>query len=175
MKTLALLLFSSLALAEDLSPGSYAKIQREQQEAVDAVDKSHGNKMPSELSSSERAEVAREQAAAQQAVLDKHEVDSKAFARFGATLTLDQRSQVKAASTALEKAAAKGPAKGPAEVTVQHGFSNSHPVEMEAKPDAPPVAETGTVDVQKGPSASTPGSSNKKKGGHSKHSKSHSQ
>ena len=58
---LAGLLLAPPALAEDLSPETVARIQMEEKAAQDKVNDAHGNKLPSQLSPSERQQIAEEQ------------------------------------------------------------------------------------------------------------------
>jgi hypothetical protein len=140
------LLLASPALAADLNPKTVAKIQREQNAAQEEIEKKHGNKKPSEMSSSERKEVIKETSAAQKEVLEKNKVDAKEFARYQAKMSQDDRAETAAAEKDLEAAAEKDKKAGaakPAEIKVQKGFSDKNPVVLEAKEGAPPVVEHG--------------------------------
>ena len=143
---LATLLLAVPPLAGNLDPQKVAKIQREQKQAMDEVDKQHGNKKASEMSSVERKEVIRAQADAQRAVLEKNGVEAKDLARYTAKMSRSERAQAQAADKELEKketADKVAAAQKPAEIKIQRGFSNKAPVELEAKDEAPPVVEHG--------------------------------
>src|SRR5206468_1374293 len=87
---------SAVAWAEELTPELVARINAEQKTAVDAVNKKHGNRKPSQMDQDERSQVIAETAAAQQGVLDKHGVSAKDFARYEAKLSLDDRKRQQA-------------------------------------------------------------------------------
>ena len=88
---------------DDLNPENMAKIQSEQTKASEAVDKKYGNKKASELSPDERKAMSREKGEAERAVLDKHGVDSKSFARANAKMSREDRSATDAAAKNIEK------------------------------------------------------------------------
>ncbi len=150
--------------ADELTPEKVGQIKQEERAALAKVDQAHGGKKPSEMTSEERKQVIAEQAAAVDGVLQKHGVDSKAFARYSSTLSKDGLAEAKVAEetakkVAEEKALAEqvskskaeadksaegaGSTEGQPEPVIQKGFSDDKPVELEAAPDAPPVIEVG--------------------------------
>ena len=151
------LLMPGLARAEGLTPEQLASIRRDEQAAMERVDKAHGNKKPSELSTDERRQIIEEQQRAIQEVMDKHGVTRKEYARQVARMgpegnaavaeaekVLEAREQeaAQAAAEAAQKPQAEEP-KPPEEIPIQRGFSNEKPVELEAVPGAPPIIEEG--------------------------------
>src|SRR5687767_1483199 len=74
-----------------LTPERLAAIQHEEQEALAKVAKAHGDKPPAQMDREERRVFLREQQQAQQAVLQKHKVNPKDFARASSTLSRDER------------------------------------------------------------------------------------
>ncbi len=157
MRTALLLAALSLAApafgADDvLNPEKAAKIDRDTDKALKEVDKKYGNKKPSELTSDERKAVIQERAAAERAVLDKHNVDPKTFTNYSARQTREERAATKQAGQALEaqekaaeadKAKEKEKAGGPKEITIQRGGGDNNPIIMEEKEGAPPIVEKG--------------------------------
>jgi hypothetical protein len=151
-----------LARAEGLTPEQIASIRRDEQAALEKVDKAHGNKKSSELSSDERRRIIEEQQRAIQEVMDKHGVTRKEYARQVArmgpegnaavqeaekVLEAREREAAQAAVRAAEEAKAEE-AKGeelpaPEDIPIQRGFSNENPIEVEAAPGAPPIIEEG--------------------------------
>lgn len=109
-----------------------------------------GNRKPSEMSSEERAQAIDKQQEATSAVLEKHGVSAKDYARYEARMGPEANAQAKAVEQRLEEqaqAAAKPPEptgeKAAEDVHVQEGFSNEDPVELEAAEDAEPVVDVG--------------------------------
>lgn len=145
----SLLLSAPLALAADLSPEKVAQIRRDQQAAMERVEKAAGNKKPSEMSNEERRGLIEARAAAQQQVLDKHGVDAREYTNYTLRMGKEERAQTEAAEKKLEaqaKAAAEKKAEaakkaGTGEVQVQQGFSDQNPVDLEESKDAPPKVE----------------------------------
>lgn len=134
----------------ELNPEKVAKIDRETEKAHKAIDKKYGNKKSSELTSDERRQVIAERAAAERAVLEKHDVEAKAYTQYTARQTRDERAATKQAGEALdakEKAAeadkAKEATKGPKEITIQRGGAGKGPIIMEEQEGAPPIVENG--------------------------------
>src|SRR5687767_13649356 len=147
---LAALSLALPALADDeLNPEKAAKIQRDTDKALKAVDKKYGDKKSSELSSDERKAIIHERAAAEREVLDKHSVDAKTFTKYTSKQTKDERAATKQAGEALEakeKAAEAEKAEkagGPKEITIQRGGGENNPIVMEEKDGAPPIIEKG--------------------------------
>ncbi len=147
---LAALTFALPAFADDLNPEKAALIERDTDKALKAVDKKYGNKKSSELSKDERKQVVEERAAAERSVLEKHNVEPKAFLSYTARQSREERAATKQAGEALEakeKAAeaqkAKDEAVGPKEITIQRGGAGRDPIVMEEKEGAPPIVEKG--------------------------------
>jgi hypothetical protein len=142
-------------LAGELTPEQIAHIRRDEQAAIAKVNTAHGNKKPSEMDNAERRQVIEEQQQALQAVMDKHGVTPKEYARQSAQMGREESKAVEAAAKELEAqekaateaaaAAAAQPAeeKAPEEIPIQRGFNDENPVEVEATPDAPPILEFG--------------------------------
>jgi hypothetical protein len=126
----ALVLSSSLAFADDLTPAKAATIQRQRKAALDEVNKKYGNKKPSELTNDERRALISEQNEAVGKVLDKNGVSAKEFSKYEATSSTQDRQAAKAQGEAMDaeekKAAEKKPAeaKGAAKngTTVENGI-----------------------------------------------------
>ena len=147
---LALTLAALGARAQDLDPQKAALIEHDQQKAYDEIDKKHGNKKPSELSSDERRDIIRERAAAEESVFEKQGVDRKSYTKYITKMGLDDRATMKDASKALEKkdeeqaaAAAKKASEPQGEIPIQRGFNDNNPVMLEEKKGAGPVVEKG--------------------------------
>ncbi|MBM4380417.1 MAG: hypothetical protein FJ086_14160 [Deltaproteobacteria bacterium] len=152
--SLPLLLAGSLAAAGDLSPAQKAKIQYEQQKALEEVQKKYGNRKPSELSNAERRAMAQEQAEADRKVLERNGVSHKDWAVSSVRMGRSEKSQVEAAGKELQaadeaaqkkKAGAAG-SNGPSEVKIQRGFGNDMPAVMEDKGSSEPE-----IEIQRGP------------------------
>ncbi len=147
--TFALLALTALPLraaAQDLDPKKAALIEHDQQKAYDEIDKKHGNKKPSELSSDERREIIHERAAAEQAVFDKQQVSPKDYTQYTAKMGLDDRAEMKDAAKQLkekDEAAAQKKEEPQKEIPIQHGFNDANPVVMDEKAGAPPMVEHG--------------------------------
>lgn len=151
---LAALSFALPAFADDdLNPEKAAKIERETDKALKAVDKKYGNKKSSELTSDERKEVIKERAAAEREVLEKNNVDVKAYTNYTSRQSRDERAATKQAGEALdakEKAAEADKAKekekeaaGPKEIPIQRGGAGKDPIVMEETAGAAPIVEKG--------------------------------
>jgi hypothetical protein len=151
MVALALLL---LALgADDLNPEKAAKVQKDRDTAMADIAKKYGNKKSTELSQDDRREMIREQRAAENAVLEKNNVDPKEFARYEAKMSLSDRSATNNARALLDqkeveakKAAEQKAQQGNGEIPIQRGFSDNNPVTLEEKTNAggaPVVVEKG--------------------------------
>jgi hypothetical protein len=125
-----------------------AAIALDQKAAQAEVQKKYGNKKPSELSNEERSQMIREQAAAEQRVLDKYGVDAKAWALQQMAQSPQEAAAQKAREQALadqrqKDAEAKAKAQaGDQEIQIQRGFSDGNPVTLEEKKvDGVPVEE----------------------------------
>lgn len=127
------------ASANGVPADQAAAIALDQKAAQAEVQKKYGNKKPSELSNDERSQMIREQAAAEQKVLDKYGVDAKTWARQQMAQSPQEAAAQKAREQALAdqrqkdaEAKAKEQA-GDQEIQVQRGFSDGNPVTMEEK------------------------------------------
>ncbi len=145
----SLLLLPTLpAQAEELTADRIGQLRAEEKRALDEVAKAYGNRKPSELSREEREAMIRDQAAALDAVLQKHGVDRKDFARASARMSRDEAERAARSQVATEQEqaraaeAAKAP-KSPPPVQVQRGVNEGNPVILEESADAPPLVETG--------------------------------
>lgn len=96
------LLLAPLARAEDVPPETMAQIKADEQVALDKINAAHGNKKPSEMSSSERREVISEQQKATAAAAEKSGVSAKDYARTEASMNGSERDQMNAAAKSLE-------------------------------------------------------------------------
>lgn len=144
-------LLSLPALASGITPAERAKIQREQQEAQDAVAKKYGNRKLSEMSNAERSAMAREQADAQQKVLEQNRVSQKDWAVSSMRMGRAEKAETEAASKALEAEAQKKkdappPVKGSGEIQIQRGFGKDKPAVMEDKGGG-----EQEIEIQRGP------------------------
>lgn len=134
------LLVPGLSLAQELDPEKVARIRREEKAALAEVEKQHGNKKPSEMSSAERREVIKEQEAAVSRVLEKHGVTAKDYLRYTTRMGRDGNAAVAEAmerQEAEEKARMEAEARkeaGSGEVTIQEGFNDRKPVVLEGEP-----------------------------------------
>lgn len=142
--------FLVVLLGADLvPPDQAAAIALDQKAAQAEVQKKYGDKKPSELSNAERAQMIRDQAAAEQKVLDKYGVDPKTWARQQMERSPQQAAAQKAREQALadqreKDAAAKAKAEaGSHEIEVQRGFSDANPVTMEEKQSEGVAVEEG--------------------------------
>ncbi len=152
--SLPLLLAASLASAGDLSPAQRAKVQREQEQAMEEVNKKYGSRKLSELSNAERRAMGREQAEAERKVLEKNGLSQKDWAVSSMRMGRTEKAETEAAAKALEekeearkkKASAGGAGAGNAEVKVQRGFGNDKPAVLEDKGPGEPE-----IEIQRGP------------------------
>ncbi|MBL8957976.1 MAG: hypothetical protein JNK82_44795 [Myxococcaceae bacterium] len=124
--------------ADDLNPEKAAKVQKDRDTAMADIAKKYGNKKSTELSQDERREMIREQRAAENAVLEKNNVDPKEFARYEAKMSLSDRTATNNARALLDqkeveakKAAEQKAQPGNGEIPIQRGFSDSNPVTLE--------------------------------------------
>lgn len=148
------LLVPGLSLAqEELDAEKIARIRRDEQKALDAVNAKHGNKQPSELSSAERRQIIEEQQAASAKVMDKHGVSAKEYGRHTARMGPDDNEAVAAATKRLEaeeqakKAAEAKRAAEPKEISIQQGISEKNPVQLEGETgtESAPLVEQGVA------------------------------
>jgi hypothetical protein len=154
----------ALADEEELTPEKIAAIRRDEQAAQSKVDATSGNRKPSEMSTEERQQAIRDQQAAGMAVMEKHGVSDKDYARRMARLTPEERDavareekrlEVEAAQAAAEKKkkAEDEEARAPEDIPIQTGFGDGNPVELEASEDAASVVEGGLPPGADGASA----------------------
>src|SRR4051812_4574493 len=101
--TLAAVLVSVVAWADDIPPEKVAKVRMEKKEANDAIEKKYAGK---KLTPADRKAMEQEKNDAAMKVMEKNGVDSKAFARTEATMSKDDRSAADSAQKNLEKKAA---------------------------------------------------------------------
>lgn len=101
--TLAAVLVSAVAWADDISPEKVAKVRQEKKQANDAIDKKYAGK---KLTPADRKSMEQEKNDAALKVMEKNGVDSKAFARTEATMSKGDRSAADTAQKSLEKKAA---------------------------------------------------------------------
>src|SRR5438132_8946543 len=101
MAPLALVL--TLLAADDLTPAKAAQVQHDRDQAYADIDKKHGNKKSSELSSDERREIIKEQREAESRVLDKNGVDGKEMARYEARMSMSDRDATKSERAKIDK------------------------------------------------------------------------
>ncbi|SEM10694.1 hypothetical protein SAMN05444354_111185 [Stigmatella aurantiaca] len=138
-----------LALAQEaLTPEKLALIRRDEKAALERVSEAYGKRKPSEMTSEERRQVIQDQQNAVAAVLEKHDVSDKQYARQVARLSLEERAAVQEAAKQLEaqeKAAreAQNQPLQPEEIPIQNGITEENPVELESVAGAPPVVEQG--------------------------------
>src|SRR5438477_77615 len=100
---LATLLVSLTASAQDLNPAKAAQIEHDQQKKYDDIDKKHGNKLSSEMSSDERRDIIHERAAAEQEVFEKQGVSGKDYTKYVTKMGLDDRASMKDAAKRLDE------------------------------------------------------------------------
>ncbi|MFP2931378.1 hypothetical protein ACLESO_40560 [Pyxidicoccus sp. 3LG] len=138
--------------AEDaeLSPEKVAEIRRDESQALSKVNEELGNRQPSEMSNEERGEAVEKQQAASAAVLEKHGVSAKEFARYEARMTPEDNARAKAEEQRLAEQAAQAAkppeppaALAPEDIPVQEGFNDENPVELETVEGAGPIVDTG--------------------------------
>lgn len=133
----ALVLSSSLAFADELSPNQAATIERERKAALDEVNKKFGNKKPSELSNDERRQLISEQQQAVNKVYEKNGVTAKEFSKYEATASGSQRQAAKASGEAMDKEAkAADEKKAAAEKPSKNGTTVENGVIIERGPDS---------------------------------------
>jgi hypothetical protein len=142
-----------LALAQEeseLTPQKVAAIRRDEEAALARVDEAHEKKQPSEMDREERRQVIQEQQAASAAVLEKHGVTAKEYARYTARMGPDGNAAVEAElkrldaeAKAKEAKAKEAAAAPPQEVAIQQGINEKNPVQLDADPSAPPLIEKG--------------------------------
>ncbi len=144
---------SLVAVCLSLSLGEFdasraAAIERDQAKENAAVNAKYGNKKSSELTPDERRQMIKDQADAEQKVLDKYGVSQKDWIRQQAARSREQSEQVRDAVKAIEeqeKKAAEKAQKGeaPQEIQIQRGISDDKPVVLEEKAGAAPAVEQG--------------------------------
>lgn len=149
----AALLVSAVAGAQDLNPAKAAQIEHDQQKKFDQIDKQHGNKLSSEMSSDERREIIKQRASAEQEVFEKHGVDAKEYTKYITKMGLDDRAAMKDAAKQLDKKDAEekvakeqqpdSAPKDAKDIPVQRGFNDQNPVTLEEKKGGGVTVEHG--------------------------------
>ena len=148
--------------AEDLPPERVAELRHKQKKAEQEVEAKHGNKKPKDMSKSEFEAVQGEKMKARQALLDKEGVNAKDYDRSQMKQNKAERSATEAKIKDLEKkdaeetaakakaeAEKKAAAEQPAQIPIQRGFNEQHPVELENKGGEPVVEKGIPEDVQR--------------------------
>ncbi len=144
---------------EELTPERIAAIRRDEQAAQAKVDAAYGNRKSSEMSPEERQKAIEDQQSAALAVMEKHGVSDKDYARRVARLTLEEREAVEREEKRLEEEEKKAQAareaeakkkqeegeqaRAPEDIPIQTGFGDNNPVELESAEDAASVVEQG--------------------------------
>lgn len=141
----------ALVADEPIPAEKAAVIERAQSKAQAEVSAKYGNKKSTELSQDERRQMVKDQAAAEKAVLEKHGVDAKQWARESLKRDraqyADNQQRVKDLET-KEKAdeeKRKAEANAPKEIDVQRGINDGSPVTLDDKPN-----EEGQVPIEQG-------------------------
>jgi hypothetical protein len=142
----------------ELTPEKVAQIRHEESQALTKVDAEYGNRKLWELSSEERAQIIEKQEAASAAVLEKHGVSAKEYARYEARMRPEDNARAKAEEERLEalaKAAQQQQQetgeKSAEDVPVQLGISDQDPVELEVAEGAEPVIDVGLPGAEANP------------------------
>ena len=147
-----LTLVLALTLRADVSPEQAAAIQHDAEKAQAEVAAKYGQKKSSELSSDERRDMIRDQAAAEREVLDRHGVSAHDWARSQALRSREERAQVKREAAAIaeqekEKAAVETQKKSSEAkpISIQRGINEEHPVVLEERenPGGQIIVENG--------------------------------
>lgn len=147
----ALLVLPGVAGADEggeLTPEKVAHIRRDEAAAMKKVDDEFGNRKPSEMSNEERGQAIQKQSAATTSVLEKHGVSAKEYDRFTARMGREGNERAKAEGQRLEEQAkaSKPAAAKPTEekeVSIQNGFDNDNPVELESSEGDNPEVQIG--------------------------------
>ncbi|AKF86517.1 hypothetical protein SAMN05443572_105606 [Myxococcus fulvus] len=135
----------------EMTPEKVAHIRRDEAAAMKQVDEEFGNRKPSEMSNEERGQASRKQAAVTASVMEKHGVTAKEYERFTAKMGQEGNERAKAEAQRLEdqakaaaaRQAAAAKASEEKEVSVQKGFDNENPVELESSGNDGPEVEIG--------------------------------
>ncbi|MFO0593961.1 MAG: hypothetical protein U0228_01620 [Myxococcaceae bacterium] len=128
-----------------------AQIEIDTQKAQAEVQAKYGNRKLSEMTSDERKQMAKDQAAAEKAVFEKAGIDPKQWSLEQSKRSRDELNKQNAAVAALKEKAKQDAAKKAKgddpnkEVQVQRGISEDNPVVLDEKEN-----EDGTVSVEKG-------------------------
>lgn len=136
---------------EELTPEKIAAIRRDEQAAQAKVDAAYGNRKPSEMSTEERRKAIQDQQAAGLAVMERHGVSDKDYARRVARLSPEEREAVAREERRLEEEERKAQAAreeeeralAPEDIPIQTGFGDNNPVELESTGEAASVVEQG--------------------------------
>lgn len=139
---------SALVLHIDLTPTEAARVELEVLQSQRTVAAKYGHKKPSELTSDETKEKIRDRAEAENAVLEKHGLNAKEWARIQALKTKEARAEQHAALRALieqhERAQQQRDASTEAPtIQVQRGFNDENPVVVDEVKTGAPSVETG--------------------------------
>ncbi|AGC46440.1 hypothetical protein MYSTI_05153 [Myxococcus stipitatus DSM 14675] len=155
MLVAALWILPGVAGADDggeLTPEKVEHIRRDEATALQKVDDEFGNRKSSEMSNEERGQAIRKTSAATAAVLEKHGVTAKEYERFTARMGQEGNERAKAEGQRLDEqaktakaqhAAAAAKAAEEKEVSIQQGFDDENPVELESLDGDAPVVEIG--------------------------------
>lgn len=141
----------ALVADEPIPAEKAAVIERAQAKAQAEVSAKYGHKKSSELSQDERRQMVKDQADAEKAVLEKHGVDGKQWAR--ESLKRDraqyaenqQRVKDLEAKEKADEEKRKADANAPKEIAVQRGITEDSPVTLDEKP-----YEVGKVPIEEG-------------------------
>jgi hypothetical protein len=151
------LCLSAPALAEEVPPEKVAEVRHKQNQAEKKIEAKYGNKKPQEMSRDEFSAMQTEKSKARAEVLDKAGVNPKDFDRSAIKQNKADRAETEARIKELEKKdAAEAEAKAKAEaakkeggdganIPIQRGFNEDHPVELENK-----GGPGGDVQVERG-------------------------
>ncbi|MBM7115527.1 hypothetical protein [Archangium primigenium] len=146
--------------AQNLSPEEIARIQLDEKAALKKIDAAHGGKKPSEMSNAERRQVIEEQQAARQAVMERHGVSDKDYARQTARMGPKQNEAVAAAQKQLEaqQKAAAAPRPASEEIIPVEIREEMAPAEgaAAAPAEATPEGDMGDIPVSQEEEAGTP-------------------
>lgn len=143
-----LLCWASPAFSEEpLTPAQLARLRLDEDRIRSEVNRAHGNRPSSEMSTQERRSAIRQEEAALRALFAQKGVDEKAYARHWAKMTLEERREVRALMREEiakdERARLQREARQHQAPPIQQGISDEQPVILESTPEAPPLVETG--------------------------------
>lgn len=107
MMSLALsvaLWISGAGESSELTPQKVAQIHAERDKAYTEIDKKYGDKKPAQLTAAERNEREKERRAASLGIIKKAGTDDKAFSRYEATMSREDRAATQKAEADLKQA-----------------------------------------------------------------------